>query len=190
MFKEELDAMLKSCELEKDDLSQHKKTKNKMKERVEKALFLQSLLDDIDHEHTAKEDYPAFPESLSQFCEFENVEKGLKAFGRTAFVGKRSSDKNKILENERLRLKDIAQNLMDALVELRDKKRTSATQKAEKLRQENNEIKRENKQLVSQLLDLRQQVKLLENRLRSKDMEIEELEKSLNDRKASVHVLR
>jgi|TARA_B100000700_G_scaffold329075_1_gene449187 hypothetical protein len=190
MFKKELNAMLKSCELEKDDLSQHKRTKNLMKERVEKALFLQSLLDDIDHEHTAKEDYPAFPESMSQFCEFENDEKGLKAFGRTAFVSKRSSDKNKILENERLRLKVIAQKLMDALVELRGIKPSSATKKAEKLRQENNEIKRENKQLVSQLLNLKEQVKLLEDRLRSKDMQIEELMKSLNDRKASVHVLR
>lgn len=189
MYKDELDALLKQCQVHEVDSSHHKKTKNKMRERVNKTLFLQELYDTIDHANVSKEDYPRFPESLTQFCDFVDDEKALIKFGRTEFV-KSTIDRSKILERERLELKSITESLINLLVECRDMKRLSATQLAKKLKKENQVIERQCKTLLSQMLALREDVKALGERVNAKDIEIESLKVKLDNRKASVHKLR
>jgi hypothetical protein len=167
------------------ELSSDKRIKGNLATKINKAIHLQAMLNSIDSNEFTKDDFPYFPTNMTDFCKWEDSSIDLVKFGRTTFVNKEKI-RGKILEHERIKVRDIVEKLMAMLVKAKTGT-ISLSQQVDRLRSQKLQLGMDKASLVSQLLDLQS----LNKRLTIKNTSLynlnDRLKKQLNQQLGTIH---
>jgi hypothetical protein len=169
------------------ELPSDKRIKGNLATKINKAIHLQAMLNSIDSNEFTKDDFPYFPTNMTDFCKWEDSSIDLVKFGRTTFIND-VKIRGKILENERIKVRDIAEKLMAMLVNAKTGT-ISLTQKVDRLRLQKVQLGIDKASLVTQLLELQ----ALNKRLAIKNTSLydlnDRLNRQLNQQSATIHCI-